>query len=442
MTRIALTVNGKPVEAEVAPRTHLADFLREQLLLTGTHIGCEHGICGACTVEIDGEIARSCITYAVTCDGARVRTIEGFDDDAAMARMRQAFTEAHALQCGYCTPGMLIAARDLVRRKGGLSRGEIRTEMSGNLCRCTGYQGIVDAIERVMGDTVMPEKAGTHATVGTHSDAGVGPRLQSEGVSSTRRGGDDALAGTWLGPAPGPVASNAAAAAGPVPSARATSNTPAPQRSGARATRAPIRVTVGQPEEVGGETRLTQSFILPHPRAAVWQLMSDVEAVALCMPGVSLDGPPVGDKVSGRLEAKIGPIAASFAGDGTLQPFPREFRQVIEGHGGDRRSGSRASGRVDYRLAAIAGEAGGESTRVDVVIGYALTGPLAQVGRSGLVRDLVRRIGEAFAQNLDARLCDPESDLLQARLGGLSLLLQVLGDRLRALLARFGGQRG
>ena len=152
MTRIALTVNGKPVEADVAPRTHLADFLREQLLLTGTHIGCEHGICGACTVEIDGEIARSCITYAVACDGARVRTIEGFDDDAPMARLRQAFTEAHALQCGYCTPGMLIAARDLVRRKAGLSRAEIRTEMSGNLCRCTGYMGIVDAIERVMAE--------------------------------------------------------------------------------------------------------------------------------------------------------------------------------------------------------------------------------------------------------------------------------------------------
>ncbi len=441
MTRIALTVNGKPVEADVTPRTHLADFLREQLLLTGTHLGCEHGICGACTVEIDGEIARSCITYAVTCDGARVRTIEGFDDDAAMARMRQAFTEAHALQCGYCTPGMLIAARDLVRRKGGLSRGEIRTEMSGNLCRCTGYQGIVDAIERVMGDTVMPEKAGIHATVGTNSDAGVGSSLQSEGVSSTRRAGDDAAA-TWLGPAPGPVASNAAAAASAVPSARAMSSTPVPQRSGARGTRAPIRVTVGQPEEVGGETRLTQSFILQHPRAAVWQLMSDVEAVARCMPGVSLDGPPVGDKVSGRLEAKIGPIAASFAGEGTLRQFADEFRQVIEGRGGDRRSGSRASGRVDYRLTALAGEAGSESTRVDVVIGYALTGPLAQVGRSGLVRDLVRRIGEAFAQNLDARLCDPESDLPQARLGGLSLLLQVVGDRLRALFARLGRPRG
>ena len=125
MTRIALTVNGGPVEAQVAPRTHLADFLREHLLLTGTHIGCEHGICGACTVEIDGEIARSCITYAVACDGARIRTIEGFDEDALMAHLRQAFTEAHALQCGYCTPGMLIAARDLVRRKRGLTRAAI-----------------------------------------------------------------------------------------------------------------------------------------------------------------------------------------------------------------------------------------------------------------------------------------------------------------------------
>ena len=104
MTRIALTVNGKPVQAEVEPRMHLADFLREQLLLTGTNLGCEHGVCGACTVEIDGAPARSCITYAVACDGASVRTIEGFDDDTVMGELREAFTAEHALQCGYCTP--------------------------------------------------------------------------------------------------------------------------------------------------------------------------------------------------------------------------------------------------------------------------------------------------------------------------------------------------
>jgi carbon-monoxide dehydrogenase small subunit len=149
---LVLEVNGLPVDTTVSPRTHLADLVREELGLTGTHLGCEHGVCGACTVEIDGQIARSCITYAVACDGAKVRTIEGFDDDELMERLRQAFTIEHALQCGYCTPGMLIAARDLIQRKGRLTAPEIREAMSGNLCRCTGYVGIVRAIERVMAE--------------------------------------------------------------------------------------------------------------------------------------------------------------------------------------------------------------------------------------------------------------------------------------------------
>lgn len=149
---VVLEVNGESVAATVAPRTHLADFVREHLGATGTHIGCEHGVCGACTVEIDGQIARSCITFAAACEGAKVRTIEDFDDDPLMARLRAAFTAEHALQCGYCTPGMLIAARDLVRRRGTLPAGEIREAMSGNLCRCTGYVGIVRAIERVMAE--------------------------------------------------------------------------------------------------------------------------------------------------------------------------------------------------------------------------------------------------------------------------------------------------
>jgi carbon-monoxide dehydrogenase small subunit len=403
MTRIALTVNGKPVAAEVTPRTHLADFLREELLLTGTHIGCEHGICGACTVEIGGDIARSCITYAVSCDGARVRTIEGFDDDPLMVRLRQAFSEAHALQCGYCTPGMLIAARDLVRRKGRISRAEIRTEMSGNLCRCTGYMGLVDAIERVMADPVIPAQAGTHAT-------------------------------SWLGPSPGPSAS-APAAPPPPGGARviAKADTPRPVLA-RRSTTTPIRVTVGQLEDAAGATRISQTFVLPHPREAVWRLMSDVEAVARSMPGLTLAGPPQGDKVAGRLEARIGPIAAGFAGEGTVRQFPAEYRQLVEGRGADRRSGSRASGSVDYRLSAVADEAGRDATRIDVVIAYALTGALAQIGRSGLVRDLVRRIGEAFAQNLDAQLRDPAAALPRTEIGGLALFMQAIADRIRALL--------
>ncbi len=154
MKTINLQVNGQPVSAAVEPRTHLADFLREHEGLTGTHLGCEHGVCGACTVEIDGAPARSCIQFAVRCEGASVRTIEGFDDDTVMQQLRAAFSAEHALQCGYCTPGMLITARDIVQRLPHLvndaDEARIRTELAGNLCRCTGYQGIVRALQRVL----------------------------------------------------------------------------------------------------------------------------------------------------------------------------------------------------------------------------------------------------------------------------------------------------
>lgn len=159
MSRVTLTVNGESVTADVEPRTHLADFLREVRLLTGTHLGCEHGVCGACTLLIDGAPARSCITFAVACDGADVRTIEGLEDDAAAVRLRAAFTAEHALQCGYCTPGMLVTARDIVRRLPDADEARIRLELAGNLCRCTGYAGIVRAIRRVLAEGVPMEVA-------------------------------------------------------------------------------------------------------------------------------------------------------------------------------------------------------------------------------------------------------------------------------------------
>src|SRR5256886_13087495 len=150
MTPIALSVNGRKVQAMIEPRTHLADFLREHCRLTGTHLGCEHGVCGACTVLIDDKPTRSCITYAVQCDGVAVQTIEGFDDDPVMQELRTAFSREHALQCGFCTSGMLIAARDIVRRLPDADARRIRVELSGNLCRCTGYLGIINAVESVI----------------------------------------------------------------------------------------------------------------------------------------------------------------------------------------------------------------------------------------------------------------------------------------------------
>ena len=147
---VTLTINGRPVSAMVEPRTHLADFLRDQMLLTGTHTGCEHGVCGACTVMLDGAPARACIALTAGCDGAVVETIEGMDADPVAIRLRAAFTADHALQCGYCTPGMLMTARDIVTRLPDADDDTIRLELAGNLCRCTGYNGIVRAIRRVL----------------------------------------------------------------------------------------------------------------------------------------------------------------------------------------------------------------------------------------------------------------------------------------------------
>jgi carbon-monoxide dehydrogenase small subunit len=146
MTQIRLQMNGKPVVDDVVPRQSLADFLRERHNLTGTHLGCEHGVCGACTILIDGEPARACLTFAVACDGREVRTIEGFGDDRIMAALREAFHRHHALQCGFCTPGMLITARDIIARRRAGSERDIRRELAGNICRCTGYTNIVSAI--------------------------------------------------------------------------------------------------------------------------------------------------------------------------------------------------------------------------------------------------------------------------------------------------------
>jgi aerobic carbon-monoxide dehydrogenase small subunit len=147
---IELTINRAKVISTVEPRTNLADFLREQQMLCGTNIGCEQGVCGACTLMVDGVPVRSCITPAITCAGSHVQSIEGFDDDATMNELRVAFSAEHALQCGYCTPGMLMTARDIVTRLPDADDARVRLELSGNLCRCTGYVGIVRAIRRVL----------------------------------------------------------------------------------------------------------------------------------------------------------------------------------------------------------------------------------------------------------------------------------------------------
>lgn len=144
---VNLMVNGTAVRRRVPARQHLADFLRDGLGLTGMHLGCEHGVCGACTVRLDGEIVRGCLVLVAQCDGASIETVEGLSESGAIADLQREFHQRNALQCGFCTPGMLLAAADLLKRHPGATREEIREHLSGNYCRCTGYQSIVDAVE-------------------------------------------------------------------------------------------------------------------------------------------------------------------------------------------------------------------------------------------------------------------------------------------------------
>jgi carbon-monoxide dehydrogenase small subunit len=149
LVEVTITVNGEPVRRRIEARQHLVDFLREELQLTGSHVGCEHGVCGACTLRVEGEIVRGCLMLAAQADGLRVDTIEGLAESGEIADLQEAFLERNALQCGYCTPGMLLSAAELLARRPRPSRAEIRAYLSGNCCRCTGYQAIVDAIETV-----------------------------------------------------------------------------------------------------------------------------------------------------------------------------------------------------------------------------------------------------------------------------------------------------
>ena len=143
---LTLSVNGEQQQRAVRPRTHLIDFLRQELGLKGSHLGCEHGVCGACTVEVNGQIVRGCLTLAVQAEGCQVRTIEGLSEDGDVRDLQDAFVRHNALQCGFCTPGMVMAAKELLEQKPDATRTEVREWISGNYCRCTGYHAIVDAI--------------------------------------------------------------------------------------------------------------------------------------------------------------------------------------------------------------------------------------------------------------------------------------------------------
>ena len=287
MTPVTLTVNGTAVSAAVEPRTHLADFLREQLLLTGTHLGCEHGVCGACTILLDGEPARACIVYAATCGGRHVRTIEGLADDPIAAALRAAFTAEHALQCGYCTPGMLVTARDIVRRLPDADEDRIRLELAGNLCRCTGYNGIVRAIRRVLAQrpqTVVAAK----------------PPLPRGQFAEPRE-----------------MATTASAAVAPAAAAP--------------------------------ENALNQTLHLALPRETVWRAVQDRALIAACVPGARVTS-IAGERIVGELVASLGPIEARFTGNATVTYDAAMYGGQVKAEGRDPASGTRLSADTTFRV--------------------------------------------------------------------------------------------
>jgi aerobic carbon-monoxide dehydrogenase small subunit len=395
---IALTVNTRPVRATVEPRTNLADFLRDGLNLTGTHLGCEHGVCGACTLLLDGVPARSCITYAVACDGAEVTTIEGLDDDEIVVELRAAFAREHALQCGYCTPGMLIAARDLVVRLPAADERSIRIGMSGNLCRCTGYVGIIRAIHSVI---AARRGRGVTALAGAGRQE-LGPAGSGHGAATLH----DQVATTV------PVATS------------------------------PSRESPASIPDFKPETVIERDFVVAYPAQRVFDFFGDIPAVAACLPGASVSEPVSGDRVEGEIRVKLGPISASFAGAARIERDPADLSGRIVGAGNDRRSRSSTQGEIRYRLVPIEQ---GAATRVTFSIGYSLRGMLAQFARPGLVRDLVERMTADFARNLDQALSG-SSDAHQSgepALNGFAVLGDVLRQRVRHLVQRlFGGTSG
>ncbi|MBR0710607.1 xanthine dehydrogenase family Fe-S subunit [Bradyrhizobium liaoningense] len=393
MTTIALQVNRRAVELSAEPRTSLADFVRDKLDLTGTHLGCEHGVCGACTVLLDGVPARSCITYAAACEGADITTIEGLDEDEITTELRAAFTREHALQCGYCTPGMLVSARDLVLRLPDADERRIRVGLSGNLCRCTGYVGIVRAVQSVI------------------------EARRARSIAPQTGGGRTSL---------GPVGSGRAAPGGS--ELRPAQQAPAPASESA----APGSIPDFIPATV-----LDQRFTLLHAPAKVFAMFDDIAGIAACLPGVSLTSSPRPERVEGSIRVRLGPIAASFEGAARVERDPATLSGRIVGIGTDQRSHSATQGEIRYRLLPLEG---GAATAVELSMGYTLTGMLAQVGRPGLVRDLARRLVTDFAANLDRHMSGaPSRPGTPAELSFWSIASGVLRARIARMLGRRSG---
>ena len=437
MKTIRLTVNREPREATVAARTQLAELLRDHLHLTGTHLGCEHGVCGACTVLVNGRPIRSCITYAHACEGAEIVTVEGLGDDPVGEALRDAFSRHHALQCGFCTPGMLITAWDVVTRLAPLDDAAIRRELSGNLCRCTGYMGIVAAVREVARQhrSKGPADANGKAEAREFLGAPVAPFASSEPAASFassepsvsfESSGTDAIgAGEANGRDLAAPYTATSEPFDPFEIDPAHLPTTAPLASGAE--RAATRAD--------GWTRLERAFTVEQPVDALWALFEDLPRVARCIPGVSVESADA-DRFTGRAAVRFGPIGAAFDGEGRRETDAERRTGVIFGRGTDTRGQATLEAELRY---AMSGAMSGEDappdpkprprTRVDLAIRFRIQGGLAQFNRGDLVESFADVVLADFVRNCERLIAGEE-----VRSGGSASGLALLWRMIRAKL--------
>jgi aerobic-type carbon monoxide dehydrogenase small subunit (CoxS/CutS family)/carbon monoxide dehydrogenase subunit G len=382
LVEIAMTVNGSEVAVRVPPRIHLADVLREQLGLTGTHLGCEHGVCGMCTVLVNGAAARACLLFAVQCEGAEILTVEGLGSQEDQHPLQEAFSAHHGLQCGFCTPGMLMSSYDLLADGTDVAPEDLPVEMSGVLCRCTGYRGILAAVADVAAE---------------HPDGLPAPR-NCRPRTIIGRGAEHPVRGYEA------------------PSTRIHSR--------------PIELPTGAPSAtVDVRTELAVRV------DAVWEVLDDFHRLAACLPGAELVEVLGDDRYRGRATVALGPVKLAF--DGLAHVVEREgHRMRVLAQGAD---AGGSSTQADIRLRAEPTPEGGTILQADAAL--FLSGRIAQFGRA-LAGDVSRRMFEQFAAAVEENARTGKAPTTPVRPPSvLALLAATAGARLRAVLRRFRGSR-
>ena len=351
MKVVNLSVNGETASVACPPRTQLAELLRDELHLTGTHLGCEQGVCGACTVLIDGVPVRSCITYAHSVDETEITTVEGLREDHLGQLLREAFTHHHGLQCGFCTPGMLITARDLLTRYDSLDEHRVREELAGNLCRCTGYVGIVNAVLDV---AQQLGKLAGHRVPQAEASRGVFAAFELDEPNE----------------APG------------------------------------LAETQTALSTADGWSIVERDLPLEITSEAAQEILTNLAAAASCVPGVEVTRVE-GDEFDVTASIRFGPIRAQFTGSGVRRGDDPGTQAHLEGSAASSNGQTRVDLRLQYALRATEVDAGTRSS-LTLSIQFKLRGQLAQYNRADLVESFSDVLLRQFVRNIEALARDGE----------------------------------